>query len=104
VDDDELDASLRALGIRTVGGSRRDEATREWLLRRVVGRTKWLRRKKLLHSTPEMLAAVSALAAFWADDQEAGDAVNMARRSRDAEVRQAVAQPRVTGPMRAVRG
>ena len=104
VDDEELDASLRALGIRTVGGSRRDEATREWLLRRVVGRTKWLRRKKLLHSTPEMLAAASALAAFWADDPEAGDAVNMARRSRDADVRQAVAQPRVTGPMRAVRG
>jgi hypothetical protein len=104
VDDGELDASLRALGIRMVGGIRRDDATREWLLRHVVGRTKWLRRKKLAPTTPEMLAAVSALAVFWRDDAASEDALNMARRSRNAEVRQAVAQPRVTGPMRAVAG
>ncbi len=104
VDDDELDGSLRALGIRIVGGSRHDPATRDWLLRLVVGRTKWLRRKKLLHATPEMLAALGALAAFWKDSPEAEDAVNMARRSKDAEVRHAVAQQRVTGPMRAVSG
>ena len=102
VDDEELDASLRALGIRTVGSSRRDRATREWLLRRVVGRTKWLRRKKLLPHTPEMLAALSALAAFWTGDPDADEAVNAALRSKDADVRNAVSHPRVTGPMRAV--
>ena len=102
VDDEELDASLRALGIRTVGGSRRDATTREWLLRRVVGRTKWLHRLKLLSPSVEMLAALGALAAFWNDDPGVQDALNLARRSRDAEVRQTVAHPRVTGPMRAV--
>ncbi|MGH7668193.1 MAG: hypothetical protein ACRENQ_01770, partial [Gemmatimonadaceae bacterium] len=102
VDDDELDPSLRALGIRMVGGSRRDGATREWLLRRAVGRTKWLRRKKLLSNSPEMLAALSALAVYWKDDPDAGEAVAMARRSRDSEIRHAVAQPRVSGSIRAV--
>ena len=104
VDDGELDASLRALGIRTVGAGASDQGTRDWLLRHATTRTKWLRRKKLLHNTPEMLAALSALAAYWKDDPEAKDAVAMAHRSKDAEVRQAVSQPRVTGPMRAVGG
>jgi hypothetical protein len=102
VDAGELDPSLRALGIRVVGGRQHDDGTRRWLLERVVGRTKWLRRRKLNAPTPEVLAALSALAVFWKDDQEAKDAVAMAERSRDAEVRKAVSQPRVTGVMRTV--
>ncbi|HVZ34034.1 MAG TPA: hypothetical protein VG963_16520, partial [Polyangiaceae bacterium] len=102
VDDGELDAALRSLGIRIVAGSAHDEATRQWLLARVMTRTRWLRRKKLVPATPEVLAALSALAVFWKGDHDAGEAVNLAMKSRDAEVRQAVAQPRVTGAMRAV--
>lgn len=102
VDAEELDPSLRALGIRVVGGRRRDEATRAWLLRRVMGRTKWLRRKKIMPPTPEVLASLSALAAFWRDDPEATEAVTMAHKSKDVNVRNAVAQARVTGAMRAV--
>jgi hypothetical protein len=102
VDADELDASLRALGIRVVGARRHDEETRQWLLGRATGRTKWLRRKKIMHPTPEVLACLSALAAFWKDNPEAMEAVAMAHKSKNADVRQAVSQPRVTGRMRAV--
>jgi hypothetical protein len=102
VDAEELDPSLRALGIRVVGGRQHDDATRQWLLARVIGRTKWLRRKKIVPATPEVLASLSALAVFWKDDHEATEAVTMAHKSKDSDVRQAVAQPRVTGAMRVV--
>lgn len=102
VDAEDLDSSLRALGIRVAGGRTHDEATRSWLVDRVVGRTKWLRRKKLMPATPEVLASLSALAVFWKDDNAALEAVAMAHKSKDSNVRQAVAQPRVTGAMRTV--
>jgi hypothetical protein len=102
VDAGELEPSLRALGIRVVGGLRHDDSTRRWLLDRVVRRSRWLRRRKLHDPSADVLAALSALAVFWKDDQEAQDAVAMAYRSKDAALRQAVVQPRVTGTMRTV--
>jgi hypothetical protein len=88
VDRGELDASLRALGIRAVAGTRSSEML-PWLLTRVVARTKWLRRRKLANKTPEMMAALGALAAYWKTDERAKDVIAMAEKSRDPDVRQA---------------
>jgi len=101
LDREELDASLRALGIRAVA-ARREAATLPWLLARVHRRTKWLNRVKLYDKTPETLAALSALAAYWRDAPETKDVLAMAFKSRDGDIRQAVAAPRTTGSMRTV--
>jgi hypothetical protein len=55
----------------------------------VVARTKWLRRRKLANKTPEMMAALGALAAYWKTDERAKDVIAMAEKSRDPDVRQA---------------
>lgn len=105
VDRGDLDASLRALAIRAVAGSRgaeRDALVLPWLLAMVYRRTKWLRRPKLEDKSPEMLAALGAVASFWRDHPDAKDVLAMALRSKDADMRQAVATPRATGSMRAI--
>ncbi len=105
VDRGELDASLRALGIRAVAGChgpQRDTVVLPWLLALVRRYTKWLRRPKLNDKTPEVLAALGALASFWREHPDTRDVLAMAMRSSDADIRQAVATPRVTGSMRAV--
>lgn len=101
VDREELDAALRALAIRAVA-NRRDGAVVPWLLQRVQRRTKWMRRLKLRDKGPEMLAALSVLAAFWRDTPETKDAMTLAMKSKDVDIRQAVSSPRVTGAMRAI--
>lgn len=101
VDAGELDAALRALAIRAVAG-RRDASVLPWLLTRVQRRTKWLHRLKLEDKSPEMLAALGALAAFWRENPETTDVMNLATKSKDPEIRQAVSGARATGSMRAV--
>lgn len=103
VDREELDASLRALGIRAVAG-RRDDAVLPWLLRRVQRRTKWLKRLRLSEKSPEMLAALGSVAAFWKEHPETKDIMALALKSKDTDIRQVVASPRTTGGMRAVPG
>jgi len=103
VDRDELDASLRALGIRAVAG-RRDDVVLPWLLAHVQRRTKWLKRLKLREKSPEMLAALGSLAAFWREHPETRDAIAMALKSKDADIRQVVAGPRVPGGIRTAVG
>jgi hypothetical protein len=101
VDDGEMDTALRALAIRAVAG-RQDPMALPWLLARVQRRTKWLHRVRLQEKSPEMLASLSALAAFWKDTPWTTDVLAMAAKSADTEIRQAVNAPRATGSMRAV--
>jgi hypothetical protein len=89
----ELDSQLRTMGIRIVAQQRAPE-TLEWLLGYVVGEARWPRRPKLLPSTPEMLAALSMLAAGWGDDPAAATAISLAEGSREPEVRAKVAGKR----------
>ncbi len=89
----ELDSQLRTMGIRIVA-QQRAPATLEWLLGYVVGEARWPRRPKLLPSTPEMLAALSMLAAGWSDDPAAAAAISLAESSREPEVRAKVAGKR----------
>jgi len=91
VDRGELDSQLRTMGIRIVAQQRTPE-TLAWLMSYVVTEAHWPRRPKLRPSTPEMLAALSVIAAYWGTDPAAESVVTLAERSRDPEVRAKVAR------------
>jgi hypothetical protein len=74
------------MGIRIVTQQRTTE-TLAWLLNYAVSEAHWPRRPKLRPSTPEMLAALSMIAAHWATHPEATTVVQLAQRSKDPEVR-----------------
>ena len=79
VDRGELDAGLRAHAIRVIATQHTPE-TLQWLLRRVVTTTKWLKRPKLLPSSPEMLAALAAISASWRGEPAAASVIALAKR------------------------
>ncbi len=92
----ELDSQLRTMGIRIVAQQRTSE-TLAWLLGFVVTEAIWPRRIRLRPPTPEMLAALSTIAAAWREDPDAAVALRLAEQSRDREVRGKVAQHAITG-------
>ena len=89
----ELDAQLRTMGIRIVA-QQRTPAILDWLLGFVVTEAHWSRRPRLRPSSPEMLAALSAISVGWSDDPAAIRALNLAEQSKDSEVRAKVARSR----------
>ena len=97
VDKGELDSQLRTMGIRIVAQQHNAE-TLAWFLRFVVTEAHWPRRPKLKPSTPEMLAALSVIAANWRTDPAAEGALDLAAQSRDPEVRAKVARARGSTP------
>jgi len=90
VEQGELDAALRAQAIRVVA-MHRDPAHLPWLIARMSTAPRFLRRAKLLPRSPEVLAAVSALGAYWRQDGRARRAIELAASAADPEVRQALA-------------
>jgi hypothetical protein len=84
----ELDSSLRALGIRAVASVRTPDTLR-WLIDRATTRSALLRRRKLLPTTPETLAAITAICSAWSQDPEAQEVIALVMRSRSPEVRNA---------------
>jgi len=91
VDAGELDSQLRTMGIRIVAQQRTGE-TLDWLLQFVLTEAHWPRRPKLRPATPEMLAALGAIAAGWREHPAAAPALRLAEQSKDAEVRAKAAQ------------
>jgi hypothetical protein len=91
VDRGELDSQLRTMGIRIVAQQRTPE-TLAWLLTYVVTEAHWPRRPKLRSSTPEMLAALSMIAAYWGNNPVAETVIRLAERSKEPEVRAKVAR------------
>jgi hypothetical protein len=86
VDRGDWDAQLRTMGIRIVA-RQRSAPTLNWLLGFVVAEPRWPLRPRLRPATPEMLAALGEIAALWPDDPKAAVALNLARNSKDPEVR-----------------
>jgi hypothetical protein len=82
------------MGIRLVAQQQKSPEVLAWLLGFVVSETRWSRRPKLRASTPEMLAALSVIAAWGGDDPAAASAIRLAEESKDAEVRAKVARKR----------
>jgi hypothetical protein len=89
VEREELDAPLRALGIRAVATVRAPDTLR-WLIGRVVTRSKIFGRLRLLPPTPEMLAALAAIGSGWRNDPEAAEVIALATRSKSPEIRNAL--------------
>ena len=76
--------------------------TLDWLITRVAKRSRFLRKWELQPKSPEMLAALGALAAYWAQDPEVQEILNVAIKSGDAELKKAMGSQRVTGRFKAI--
>ena len=74
----------------------------EWLMGRVAQKSRFLRRLELQPKSPEMLAALGALAAYWNHIPEVQEILNLAIKARDPELKQAMGAQRVTGKFRAI--
>ena len=96
VDRGDFDAQLRTMGIRIVARQRTPQ-TLDWLLGFVVAEARWPLRPRLRPATPEMLAALGEIAAQWSDEPKAAVAVNLARNSKDPEVRSKLDRARSRG-------
>jgi hypothetical protein len=64
-------------------------AARDCLIRRVLTRRGWIPWRRLASKSPELVVAVSGLAARWADDSKAAAVLRVAARSSDPEIRSA---------------
>jgi hypothetical protein len=91
----ELDAPLRALGIRAVATVRSPDTLR-WLIGRAVTKSKVFGRVRLLPPTQETLAALTAIGSGWRNDPEAAQVIALAARSKVPEVRAAVRGQQLT--------
>ena len=96
----ELDAPLRALGIRAVATLRTPDTLR-WLIDRASARSTLLRRRRLLPVTPEMLAALTAICTSWRQDLDAAEIIALAAKSKLSEIRNALKGQASTPPTRA---
>ena len=90
-DDPTLSEDLRALGIRAAS-SDSSPTTLKFLLAKVTGKRRFLRRQTLAAPSPEMLAALTGLAIHWAGDPAARDVLAAAAKSADKDIRDAVAR------------
>ena len=88
-DDVEEPDDLRVGAVRVLGHVVED-TVRDWLVQRVTTRAGVLRRRRLAPRSPVVLAALQALGASWGGDAQAREALELALRSPDPEVRAAV--------------
>jgi plasmid stability protein len=83
--DDALSPDLRALGIRALA-SHRSMETLNFLLSRVAGSKVLVFRRSLASKSPEMLAALTGLAAHWSTEAAAKELLSQAAKSSDPEI------------------
>jgi hypothetical protein len=86
---DYKDSTLRVLGVRAVAAQQTEESL-DWLVRRVVWRTRWLKRLRLAPRSGEVLAALAAIAGLWSQHPKSATALALAAKSADSEVRLAI--------------
>jgi hypothetical protein len=97
------DSTLRVLGVRAVAAQQTEESL-DWLVRRVVMRTRWLKRLKLTPRSAETLAALAAIAGLWRAHAKSATALALAAKSADSEMRLAITAGAVRVHNREVRG
>ncbi|HEU5170549.1 MAG TPA: hypothetical protein VFU46_08420 [Gemmatimonadales bacterium] len=83
-----LGPELRLLLIRVLAAASTPGA-RDWLVQRCIVRRRLLPGKRLAPKSPELLAALAALAARWAADAGAAEVLRVAGASPDGELRAA---------------
>jgi hypothetical protein len=76
--------------------------TFDWLVGKVASRSRFLRKWQLEDKTPEMLAALGALAAYWGMDPEVQEIIQVVLKSGDPELKKALGAQRVTGKFKAI--
>jgi hypothetical protein len=76
--------------------------TVDWLVSKVASKTRFFGRWKLNSKSPEMLAALGALASYWSQEPDVQEIVALATKSGDPEFRKALASQRVTGKFKAI--
>jgi hypothetical protein len=82
LDRGDLAPAVRALAIRVAATVHTPETLR-WLVSRVLTRSKWLRRPKLAAASPEMHAALAAIAAGWPNDPVAAPVLTLAAKMKE---------------------
>ncbi|MDX2183523.1 MAG: hypothetical protein SFW08_06005 [Gemmatimonadaceae bacterium] len=84
-DDASLPHELRALATRAAASSRSDQVL-PWLVQRTLGPKRWFR-QTLQDKSDELVAAIEALALFFSDREMAQPVLEIARRSKDDDIR-----------------
>jgi len=74
--------------------------TLDWLIARVAEKS-FFGRWRLKNRTPEMLAALGALASFWNQVPEVQDIIALATKLNDPGIRKAMGAQRITGRFKA---
>ena len=69
---------------------------------KVASRSRFLRKWQLENKSPEMLAALSALAAYWGQDPDVLEIIQLVLKSNDPELKKALGAQRVTGKFKAI--
>ncbi len=90
--DDSLPSELRVQAVRALGAAAHPLALGA-LLRLVEGKRGWFGRRRLAPRSPEMLAALGALASAWRAHPDAVPLLELAVKSTDIEVLGAVLAP-----------
>lgn len=101
VEDESYSPDLRLQAIRVIGSLPSDDA-RDWLVRRTLARKQWLRRQRLAPRTPELLAALAALAGRWREDDTVAPVLALAAASTDPDVQAAIRPARASVAARPV--
>ncbi len=86
--DPHLNAELRGRAVRVIAASESSDGMR-WIAGRIVTRHWLTRRLRLKRKSPEIVAALAGLAVHWSDSTEVLRVLEMAKRSRDSELRRA---------------
>jgi hypothetical protein len=76
--------------------------TMEWLLNKVAQRSRFRRKWQLQPKSPEMLAALGALASYWNQNPDVQEIVHLAVQTKDPELKKAMGAQRVTGRFKAI--
>jgi len=76
--------------------------TMEWLVNKVAQKSRFLRKWQLQPKSPEMLAALGALASYWNQHPDVQEIVNLAIKTKDPELKNAMGAQRVTGKFKAI--
>jgi hypothetical protein len=76
--------------------------TMEWLVNKVAQKSRFLRKWQLQPKSPEMLAALGALANYWNQHPDVQEIVSLAIKTRDPELKNAMGAQRVTGKFKAI--
>jgi hypothetical protein len=83
------DSTAMVAAVRAVGNIT-DDITLDWMLKRTIVPGGLLRKPRLAATTPDLLAALSVLAARWSRDSRAASVLELARASASPTVRAAV--------------